>query len=94
METAFYNFYDSFYVSQVLVILFELSTLSELLVEPWLSKSSMVGVTVAPVTSVYKTSRVETWLTELSSEILASVTSGVETWMLPEPLSEIDSVLS
>ena len=71
-----------------------MSTVSEVLDEPWLSESSMVGVTVSPVTSVFKTSRVETWLIESLSEISAFVTSGVETWMLPELLSEMDSALS
>ena len=81
-------------MSEVLVILFELSTASEVLDEPWLSKSSMVGVTVSPFTLVFKTSRIETGLIESLSEISSFVTSGVETWMLPDSLSEMDSALS
>ena len=93
-KLLFITFMIHFAQVKVLVILFELSTVSEVLDEPWLSESSMVGVTVSPVTSVFKTSRVETWLIESLSEISAFVTSGVEAWMLPELLSEMDSALS
>ena len=59
----------------------------QVLDEPW--ESSMVGVTASPVTSEFRTSRVETLLIEIS----AFVTSGVETWMLPESSTEMDSAL-